>query len=177
MLRSAHCRSLALLQTAAQSHITVLLHTAARNVHTAPRTACHTLPQCCSLPHCRTSSHGLSRALSTLPHYRTLLHLLHCHPGHRRPSKLLLHTAVDCHTATHYRTLPHCHKLPHCQSKFDLAEWLFRTLLSRGTRIQISSWSLRLRFNLSFRTHRGNYHGYSCGGTSSLGSSAWRLSP
>jgi hypothetical protein len=46
-----------------------------------------------------------------------------------------------------------------CASKFDLAEWLFRTLLSRGTRVQISSWSLRLRFNLSFQTNRGNYHG------------------
>ena len=35
------------------------------------------------------------------------------------------------------------------KSKFNLAERLFRTLLSRGTRVQISSWSLRLRFNLS----------------------------
>jgi hypothetical protein len=84
---AAHCRSLALLQTAALPHITALSHTAARNVHTAERTACHTLPHCCSLPHCRTSSHGLSRASSTLPpHYRTLLQVLHCHPGHCRPN-------------------------------------------------------------------------------------------
>jgi hypothetical protein len=49
--------------------------------------------------------------------------------------------------------------------------------VSRGTRVQISSWSLRLRFNLSFRTNRGIYHGYSCGGTSSSGGSAWRRLP
>jgi hypothetical protein len=29
----------------------------------------------------------------------------------------------------------------------------------------------------SVRTNRGNYHGYSCGGTSSSGSSAWRRLP
>jgi hypothetical protein len=46
------------------------------------------------------------------------------------------------------------------QSNFDLAERLSRFLLSRGTRVQISSWSLRLRFNLSFWTNRGNYHGF-----------------
>jgi hypothetical protein len=63
------------------------------------------------------------------------------------------------------------------QSKFNLAEWLFRILLSRGTRVQISSWSLRLRFDLSSGTNRGNYHGYSCGGTSSSGGSAWRRLP
>jgi hypothetical protein len=63
------------------------------------------------------------------------------------------------------------------KSKFNLAEWLFRTLLSLGNRVQISSWSLRLRFNLSFRKNRGNYHGYSCGGTSSSGGSAWRRLP
>jgi hypothetical protein len=46
------------------------------------------------------------------------------------------------------------------QSSFDLAERLNRFLLSRGTRVQISSWSLKLRFNLSFWTNRGNYHGF-----------------
>jgi hypothetical protein len=46
------------------------------------------------------------------------------------------------------------------ESNFDLAERLNRFLLSRGTRLQISSWSLRLRFNLSFWTNRGNYHGF-----------------
>jgi hypothetical protein len=63
------------------------------------------------------------------------------------------------------------------ESKFNLAEWLLRILLSRGTRVQISSWSLRLRFNLSSGTNRGKYHGYSCGGTSSSGGSAWRRLP
>ena len=45
-------------------------------------------------------------------------------------------------------------------SNFDFAERLNRFLHSRGTRVQISSWSLRLRFNLSFWTNRGNYHGF-----------------
>ena len=63
------------------------------------------------------------------------------------------------------------------ESKANLAEWLVPLLLSRGTRVQISTWSLRLRFDLSFQTNRGIYHGYSCGGTSSSGGSAWRRLP
>ena len=58
-----------------------------------------------------------------------------------------------------------------------LAERSCQTLLSRGTRVQISPWSLLLRFDLSLGTNRGYYHGYSCEGTTSLCGSAWRLSP